>query len=230
MPVEVCALIVEDDLSLRRSLAATLKTAGYRAVEAATLAEAARMNAHHHPGVILLDLGLPDGDGIDFIRSIRAASLTPVIVLSARDAEAMKVAALDAGADDYVTKPFGVDELLARLRAGMRHAVQAGGASPVVRSGDVEIDLGARVVRRRGAEVGLTPKEYDILALLAANAGKVVRHGTILKSVWGSDRADIQYLRVYVGQLRAKLEGDPAAPRHIVSDPGVGYRLMADGT
>lgn len=229
MSAEACALIVEDDPSLRRSLSATLKAAGYRTVEAATLAEASRANAHHRPAVILLDLGLPDGDGIGFIKTIRSVSLTPIVVLSARDAEAMKVAALDAGADDYVTKPFGVEELLARLRAGLRHAVQAGGTPPLVRSGELEIDLAARVVRRRGAEIDLTPKEYEILALLAANAGKVVRHATILKSVWGSERADIQYLRVYVGQLRAKLENDPSAPRHIVSDPGVGYRLVLDG-
>jgi two-component system, OmpR family, KDP operon response regulator KdpE len=227
MATEATILAIEDDASLLRSLVMTLKAAGYGGVGAETLAEARRALAHHRPDAILLDLGLPDGEGLDFIAEIRRGALTPIVVLTARDAEALKVRALDAGADDYVTKPFGVEELLARLRAALRHAVQAGGSAPVVRTGPLEIDLGARVVRRAGAEIDLSPKEFALLALLAARLGKVVRHQELLKAVWGSERADIQYLRVYVGQLRAKLEDEGAGPRLIASDPGVGYRLMA---
>ncbi len=226
MPSETRILVVEDDPSLRRSLTATLKAAGYRGIEAGTLSEAQRALAHHKPHLILLDLGLPDGDGVDFIAVLRREALTPIVVLSARGAEAMKVAALDAGADDYVTKPFGVDELLARIRAGFRHGLQTKGAAPLVRTGELEIDLAAHVVRRAGAEVALSPKEFEILAVLAERLGAVVRHQELLKAVWGSERADIQYLRVYLGQLRAKLEPDPANPRYLLSDPGVGYRLF----
>lgn len=227
MPAETRILVVEDDASLRRSLSATLKAAGYRSFEAATLGEAQRALAHRKPHLILLDLGLPDGDGVDFVASLRHEALTPVVVLSARGAEAMKVAALDAGADDYLTKPFGVDELLARIRAALRHGVQSRGSAPLVRTGELEIDLAASLVRRNGEEVELSPKEFEILAHLAERLGKVVRHGDLLKAVWGNERADIQYLRVYVGQLRAKLEPDPADPRYLLSDPGVGYRLSA---
>lgn len=218
-------LIIEDDPSLRRSLAATLKAAKYHAVEAQTAAEGLRWVAHYKPDLILLDLGLPDGDGLDLIGQLRPANTIPILVLSARDAEQTKVAALDLGADDYVTKPFGLDELLARIRAAMRHAVQVMGAEPVVRTGGLEIDLGARIVRRDGAEIDLSPKEYELLAILALNVGKVTLRDQLLESVWGSKKADVQYLRVYIGQLRAKLEDDPGAPRYILSDPGVGYRL-----
>jgi two-component system KDP operon response regulator KdpE len=227
MPAEPTILVVEDDASLLRSLVMTLKAAGYAAIDAKNLAEARRTRAHHKLHAILLDLGLPDGDGLDFIKEVRDAGLTPIIVLTARDAEQLKVSALDAGADDYVTKPFGLEELLARLRAALRHAVQSGGSAPVVRSGPLEIDLAARVVKRDGREIDLSPKEFDILSLLTANLGKVVSHQAFLKAVWGSERADIQYLRVYIGQLRAKLEGAQSEPRLLVSDPGVGYRLMA---
>ena len=224
MPAETCVLAVEDDNALRRSLVLTLKAAGYQVVEAERVDAGMRAIAHHRPDLILLDLGLPDGEGFDLIAKVRESALTPIVVISARDAESSKVAALDAGADDYVTKPFGVDELLARVRAALRHGVQSGGSPPVVRTGGLDIDLGGRVVRREGEEIDLTPKEYEILALLASNLGKVVRHRDMLKTVWGSDHADIQYLRVYVGQLRAKLG---AAGALIVSDPGVGYRLLA---
>jgi len=224
---EATILIVEDDASLRRSLEMTLKAAGYVAVGVGTLSEARRMRAHYKPHAILLDLGLPDGDGLGFISAVRADDLTPIVVLTARDAEALKVRALDEGADDYVTKPFGLEELLARLRAALRHAVQAVGSAPVVRTGPLEIDLAARVVRRDGREVELSPKEFEILALLALRLGKVVRHQEMLKAVWGSERADIQYLRVYVGQLRTKLEENSSRPVLFVSDPGVGYRLVA---
>ncbi|HVV31583.1 MAG TPA: response regulator [Vitreimonas sp.] len=227
MAAEPIVLIVEDDPALLRSLTVTLRAAGYAPIAAASLADARRAHAHHHPHLILLDLGMPDGDGVDFLAELRTRDLTPVVVLTARDAEALKVRALDAGADDYVTKPFGLDELLARLRAALRHAVQAAGSAPMVRTGPLEIDLAARVVRRDGREIELSPKEFDLLATLAASLGKVVRHQDLLKSVWGSDRADIQYLRVYVGQLRAKLEHTPGAPHLLLSDPGVGYRLIA---
>lgn len=227
MATEATILVVEDDAALRRSLEMTLKAAGYVAVGVGTLSEARRMRAHYKPNAILLDLGLPDGDGLDFIGAVRAEALTPIVVLTARDAEALKVRALDAGADDYVTKPFGLEELLARLRAALRHAVQAAGSASVVRTGSLEIDIAARVVRRNGHEIELSPKEFEILALLAVRLGKVVRHQDLLKAAWGSERADIQYLRVYVGQLRAKLEAAPSRPVLLVSDPGVGYRLVA---
>lgn len=226
MPAETTILIVEDDASLLRSLIVTLKAAGYTAIGAESLTEARRMRAHYKPNLILLDLGLPDGEGFNLIAEIRAQALTPIVVLTARDAEAVKVRALDAGADDYVTKPFGLEELLARLRAALRHAVQSAGSSPTVQTGALQIDLAARVVRHHGSEIDLSPKEYEILAILAARLGKVVRHEDLLKAVWGSERADIQYLRVYIGQLRAKLE-HPGEPRLLVSDPGVGYRLVA---
>lgn len=218
-------LVVEDDAGLRRTLVATLRAAGYRPVEAATAAEGQRWFAHYAPDLVLLDLGLPDRDGMGLIDLIRTKGATPVLVLSARDGEAAKVEALDRGADDYVTKPFGVPELLARIRAALRHGVQVRGSMPVVVAGPVEIDLAARRVTRDGAPVRLSPKEYDLLAELALQQGRPVRHGDLLKAVWGSDRADLHYLRVYIGQLRAKLEADPQSPRVILAEPGVGYRL-----
>jgi two-component system KDP operon response regulator KdpE len=164
---------------------------------------------------------------LEIILDVRAQGTTPIVVLSARDAEAVKVEALDRGADDYVTKPFGVDELLARLRAALRHAVQARGSAPVVRTGELEIDLGRRTVRRAGEAVKLSPKEYDLLVELSLNLGRPVGHGQLLKAVWGSEKVDIQYLRVYIGQLRRKLEVDPEAPALLLSEAGVGYRLAA---
>jgi len=225
MSAKATILIVEDDKALRRSLAATLKAAGHMSVEAENAAEGRRWVAHYKPDLILLDLGLPDGDGLDFIAGLRPADLTPIIVMSARDAEAVKVAAFDLGADDYVVKPFGLEELLARIRAGLRHAVQARGADPLVRTGDLEIDLGARIVRRAGVKIDLSPKEYELLAVLAVSAGKVITHKSLLEAEGGDAHADVQYLRVYIGQLRAKLEDAPNAPSLILSDPGIGYRL-----
>jgi two-component system KDP operon response regulator KdpE len=219
-------LIVEDDASLNAALAATLKAAGFRPVTARTAAEGLRWFNHYAPDLVLLDLGLPDRDGLSVIAEIRDRGQTPIVVLSARDAEAMKVEALDLGADDYVGKPFGVEELLARIRAGLRHAVQVRGSAPVVRTGDLEVDLGLRAVTKAGAALKLSPKEYDLLAELAVNLGHVVSHKDLLRAVWGSERADIQYLRVYVGQLRQKLGAFEGAPL-LVSDPGVGYRLAA---
>lgn len=213
-------LVVEDDASLNTALATTLRMAGYRAVTAKTAAEGLRWFAHYSPDLVLLDLGLPDRDGLSVIREIRTRSPTPIVVLSARDAETIKVEALDLGADDYVQKPFGVDELLARLRAGLRHGVQVRGSEPVVRAGDLVVDFGRRAVLRAGAAIKLSPKEFDLLSELAVNLGRTVRHKDLLRAVWGNERADIQYLRVYMGQLRAKL-----GPERIVSEPGVGYRL-----
>jgi two-component system KDP operon response regulator KdpE len=215
-------LVIEDDVHLNRALTATLKAAGYRPVPASTASEGLRWFNHYSPDVVLLDLGLPDRDGLSVIRELRARGATPIVVLSARDAGAMKVEALDLGADDYVTKPFGVEELLARLRAALRHGVQMRGAQPIVASGDLVIDLGLRQVTRGGAGVTLSPKEYDLLCELALQQGKPVRHADLLRAVWGSDTADIQYLRVYIGQLRQKVGADL-----VLSVPGVGYRLIA---
>jgi two-component system KDP operon response regulator KdpE len=216
-------LVIEDDAGLAVALEATLKAAGYRAVRARTAAEGLRWFNHYAPDLVLLDLGLPDRDGLTVISELREkGSTTPIVVLSARGAEAMKVRALDLGADDYVSKPFGVDELLARLRAGLRHGVQTRGSEPVVTAGDLVIDLGLRSVTVAGEPVKLSPKEYDLLAELAINRGRVLGHKQLLAAVWGSERADIQYLRVYIGQLRQKLGGE-----RIVSEPGVGYLFKA---
>jgi two-component system KDP operon response regulator KdpE len=216
-------LVIEDDASLAIAVEATLKAAGYRPIRARTAAEGVRWFNHYAPDLVLLDLGLPDRDGLSVIAELRErGSTTPIIVLSARDAEAMKVRALDLGADDYVLKPFGVDELLARLRAGLRHGVQSRGSAPVVTAGDLVVDLGLRTVTVAGQPVKLSPKEYDLLAELAINRGRVLGHKQLLAAVWGSERADIQYLRVYIGQLRQKLGGE-----RILSEPGVGYALRA---
>ena len=214
-------LVVEDDPSLNTALTTTLRLAGFRPVAARTAAEGMRWFTHYSPDLVLLDLGLPDRDGLSVIRDIRQRAATPIVVLSARNGEAMKVEALDLGADDYVQKPFGVEELLARLRAGLRHGVQARGSEPLVRAGDVEIDFGRRAVAKAGQPVKLSPKEYDLLCELAINRGRTVRHKDLLRAVWGDERAEIQYLRVYMGQLRQKLGTD-----RIVSEAGVGYRLQ----
>jgi two-component system KDP operon response regulator KdpE len=219
-PDPATVLVVEDDPSLRGALSATLKAAGFRVVTAASAGEGLRWFAHYDPDLVLLDLGLPDRDGLAVIRDIRERDLTPIVVLSARDAEAVKVEALDLGADDYVQKPFGIDELLARLRAGLRHGVQARGSAPVVRTGDLVIDMGRRLVTRGGELVKLSPKEYALLCELALNLGRVTPHRDLLRAVWGSERADIQYLRVYMGQLRQKLGAE-----HLTSIAGVGYSL-----
>lgn len=217
-------LVVEDDRALSAAVAATLKAAGYRPVLAHSAAEGLRWLAHYRPDLVLLDLGLPDRDGLTLIGDIRARGATPIVVLSARDAERVKVQALDLGADDYVSKPFGVDELLARMRAALRHGVQARGSQPVVVSGPLEIDLGLRSVKIAGEPVKLSPKEYDLLAELALSLGRPVSHKALLAAVWGDETTDVQYLRVYVGQLRQRLG---AASGLLISEPGVGYRLEA---
>jgi two-component system KDP operon response regulator KdpE len=207
-----------------------LEAEGYRVGEAATGGEGLVAAAQRPPDVVLLDLGLPDLDGVEVLRRLREWSTVPVVVLSVRDREETKVAALDAGADDYVTKPFATPELLARLRAARRRA--AGGTEPpvlVVGDGELEVDFGARRVRVRGAEVRLTPTEYQLLRVLARHVGRVVTHRQLLSEVWGPNVArqePTQYLRVYVGHLREKLEADPGQPRWLLTEPGIGYRLV----
>jgi two-component system KDP operon response regulator KdpE len=219
-------LIVDDEPQIRRLLRVSLAAQGYTVSETALGCEALTRVAADHPDLLLLDLGLPDMDGQEVIARLREWSDVPIIVLSVREREKDKVAALDAGADDYINKPFGMDELLARIRAALRHRLQADVKEPVFRSGDVMVDLGRRVVTVAGREVRLTPKEYDLLRVLASHAGKVLTHQQLLRAVWGPGyTTEAQYLRVYVAQLREKLEADPSQPRLIVTEPGVGYRL-----
>jgi two-component system KDP operon response regulator KdpE len=216
---------------MRRFLRTALGAQDYRLVEATTAREGLAQAASRNPDVILLDLGLPDRDGLEVTRELRGWSATPIIVLSARGREQDKVAALDLGADDYLTKPFGVEELLARIRVALRHAALPPGAGPepVFEAAGVRVDLVKREVRRDGREVHLTPTEYKLLALLIRHAGKVLTHRQMLKEVWGTSYADqSHYVRVYMAQLRQKLESDPARPRLLVTEPGVGYRLRAE--
>jgi two-component system KDP operon response regulator KdpE len=219
-------LIVEDEPPIRRLLRATLGAHDHRTIEAATGAEALSAMRHHRPDLVLLDLGLPDIDGQALIGRIRELSPVPIVVLSSRGDEAAKVAALDAGADDYVTKPFGADELMARLRAALRHRLAQQGAERTFASGDLSVDLVRRLVRRGPEDVRLSPKEYDILEQLVIHAGKVLTHKHLLREVWRDEAVDPQYLRVYVSQLRHKIEADPSSPRHVLTEPGVGYRLV----
>ena len=221
-------LVVEDEPQLRRFLRTALTAQGFRIVEAETVREALIVATTHNPELILLDIGLPDGNGIDLTRRIREWSRVPIIVISARGKEDDKVTALDAGADDYLTKPFGVNELLARIRVALRHALAAasGPAEPVLEIGPLRLDLTRREVLVSGAEVHLTPLEYRLLALLAQNAGKVLTHRQILKEVWGPGSVhETHYLRVFMAQLRRKIEPDPARPRLLLTEPGVGYRM-----
>lgn len=225
MPLSV--LLVEDEPPIRRFLRTSLTAQGYAVDEAADGAAAWERLRKHKPDLLVLDLGLPDMDGAEIIRRLRGTGETlPIIVLSSRMDEAGKVEALDLGADDYVTKPFGMDELLARIRAALRHRLQRQGEAPVFRSGALSVDLVRRMVTVEGAEVKLSPREYDLLRLLVAHAGKVLTHRFILKEVWGGD-TDVQYLRIYIRQLRQKIEPDPERPRHIITETGVGYRLRA---
>jgi two-component system, OmpR family, KDP operon response regulator KdpE len=220
-------LVVEDEPRMRSFLRTSLLSQGYAPVEAASAREASAMAVGYNPEVILLDLGLPDDDGVALARSFRQWTRAPIIVISARGREQDKVDALDAGADDYLTKPFGVNELFARVRVALRHRLQSHGASePIVQAGPLRIDLARREVTIDGAEVHLTPVEYRLLAYLAQNAGRVLTHRQILKEVWGpGDVQQTHYLRVYMAQLRRKLEPDPARPRLLLTEPGVGYRL-----
>ncbi len=221
-------LVIDDELQIRRLLRACLEGNGYRVLEAATGQEGITQAAQHPPDVVLLDLGLPDMDGVTVLKRLREWSRVPVVVLSVRDREDDKVAALDCGADDYVTKPFSTAELLARLRVTQRHTL-ASTESPIYRSGNLEVDLTTRIVKLGGREVKLTATEYSLLRFLVLHAGRVLTHGQILKEVWGPNYgAQTHYLRVYIAHLREKLEADPAKPALITTEPGVGYRLAAE--
>jgi two-component system KDP operon response regulator KdpE len=222
-------LVVDDDLHIRRLLQSTLERGGYEVVEATTAGEALTQTNHTQPDAILLDLGLPDRDGLEIIQLLRKTTAVPILIVSARDATDQKVAALDLGADDYVTKPFDSEEVLARLRAAVRHKVVAQGGSPIVRAGDLAIDLTNRAITRGDEEVHLTRKEFAVLQQLAQHPGRVVTHQKILEAAWPfeADRR-VDYLRIVVRNIRQKLEADPARPRLIVNEMGIGYRLMTD--
>lgn len=222
-------LIVEDEPEIRRFLRASLGAEGYRTVEASNARRACIDAGMHKPDMALVDLGLPGGDGLDVIRGIRSWSAMPILVLSARSHERSKIDALDAGADDYVTKPFGIGELLARVRAGLRHASRAPGGDNVLRFGSCLVDLEARRCAREGVELHLTPIEWRLLACLARHAGLVVTHRQLLTEVWGPAHAeDTHYLRIYMKQLRDKLEPDPVQPRCLLTELGIGYRLVVE--
>ncbi|MBN9176797.1 MAG: response regulator [Microbacterium sp.] len=224
-------LVADDDPQLVRALRITLAAHGYDVVAAADGAAAVTLAAQAHPDIVLLDLGMPHLDGIGVIAALRGWTDAPIIVVSGRTGSADKVDALDAGADDYVTKPFQIDELLARLRALARRStpVAGVGADPVVRFGDVTVDLVAKIVTRAGAAVHLTPTEWRMLEFLARHPGALVTRQTLLKDIWGTEQvADTGYLRLYVSQLRKKLEPDPAAPRHLLTESGMGYRLVLE--
>ena len=230
------AVIVEDEPQIRRFVRAALEAEGWQVFEANTVKNGLTEAGTRKPDLLVVDLGLPDSDGLELIRDVRGWSNVPIVVLSARADEADKIAALDAGADDYLTKPFGVGELLARVRANLRRPRAALGESatdasaeenPLFRFGNIEVDRRARLVRRSGAEVHLTPIEYRLLTVLIANAGRVLTHRQLLREVWGPSHAEqSHYLRIYMGHLRQKLEADPAQPRYFLTETAVGYRLV----
>jgi len=223
---EPLVLVIEDEAPMRRFIRASLGAQGLRVVEATTLAEADIAVTTQNPELLVLDLGLPDGDGLGFLKRLREWSRVPVIVVSARGREDDKVSALDAGADDYLTKPFGVQELLARIRVALRHAAMREAPAPTIEVGGLVVDLARRVVTNDGVVVHLTPIEYRMLVLLAKNLGRVLTHQQILKDVWGPSYATYaRYVRVHMAELRKKIERDPARPRLLVTEPGVGYRL-----
>ena len=220
------ALVIDDEPQMRRLLRVTLEANGYRVFDAATGNEGVAQAAQRRPDVVLLDLGLPDLEGAAVLKRLREWSRVPVIILSVRDREDEKVAALDAGADDYVTKPFNSAELLARIRAALRHT-QPQGAGAIFRSGDLEVDLSKRVVLKNGAEVKLTPIEYSLLRLLVTHAGKVLTHRQLLTEVWGAKAVEqTHYLRVHIAHLREKIENNPSKPELIITESAVGYRLI----
>jgi two-component system KDP operon response regulator KdpE len=222
------AVLVEDELQIRRFVRAALETEDWRVFEAETVKQGLIEAGTRKPDVVILDLGLPDGDGIDFLRDLRTWSSVPVIVLSARVEETDKIEALDAGADDYLTKPFGVGELLARLRAVLRRKIATNPKEGAVfRFGDVEVDQEKRLVRKRNEEVHLTPIEYRLLSVMIANLGRVLTHRQILREVWGPAYVDQgHYVRIHMAHLRQKLEDDPAQPKHLVTETAIGYRLV----
>lgn len=224
-------LIIEDELPIRRFLKASLSDEGYRISEATSAKEGLRFASSQPPDMIILDLGLPDMDGQEVLQRLREWCSAPIIVLSARDQEQQKIAALDHGADDYVTKPFSVGELLARMRTALRHSQKTGTESTVFTTGDLKVDLSARMVYRKGEEVHLTPLEYKLLVTMIQHVGKVLTHRFLLREVWGpQDSQENHYLRVFVASLRRKLETDATRPRHILTEQGVGYRFATDGT
>lgn len=232
------AVLIEDEPQIRRFVRAALEAEGWQVIEADTVKRGLVDAGTRKPDLLVVDLGLPDGNGLDLIRDVRGWSNVPIVVLSARTDEADKIAALDAGADDYLSKPFGVGELLARVRANLRRPRAASGdaqngasseVDPVFRFGAVEVDRQARIVRRAGAEVHLTPIEYRLLTVLMANAGRVMTHRQLLREVWGPAHSEhSHYLRIYMGHLRQKLEADPAQPRHLLTETAVGYRLLVE--
>ncbi len=222
-------LVIEDEQPIRRFLKASLTNEGYRVSEAVTGGEGLRMAAAGPPDLIVLDLGLPDIDGQDVLKRLREWYTSPIIVLSARDEEPQKIRALDSGADDYVTKPFGVGELLARMRTALRHAQRVGPEATTVTIGDLRVDFAARLVYRKGKEVHLTPLEYKLLSTMIRHAGKVLTHRFLLREVWGpQDSQENHYLRVFVASMRRKLEEDPARPRYLLTEQGVGYRFASE--
>jgi two-component system KDP operon response regulator KdpE len=227
---KITILVVDDEAPIRRFLKSSLSGAGYKVVEALTGAECLSLAASHHPDVILLDLGLPDQDGLDVLKQLRVDCQTPVIILSARENESDKVAGLENGADDYLTKPFGMGELTARLKVALRHAhTNDQPEEPILQSGDLTIDHEKHLVLKRGAEIHLTPNEWGILEILSRHPGKLVTQTQLLKEVWGDAWKDnTHYLRTYLHQLRHKLEDDPARPKWLVTEPGVGYRFKAE--
>ena len=221
-------LVIEDEAPLRRALRIFLEAHDYEVVIAGTGAEGLSAAAREHPDAIVLDLGLPDMDGVEVATALRGWSNVPIVVLSARDAEAVKVAALDAGADDYVTKPFGMNEFLARLRAALRRAAPVDEA-PTVETADFVIDLGAKRISRAGEDVHLTPTEWQIVELLARNRGKLIPQQQLLQQVWGPQyERETHYLRLYMSQIRHKLEPDPSRPRYFITEPGMGYRFVEE--
>jgi two-component system KDP operon response regulator KdpE len=225
-------LVVDDEPQLLRALATNLKARGYEVDQAATGEAALILAASHHPDLVVLDLGLPGIDGLEVINGLRGWSSVPIVVLSVREREADKVAALDAGADDYVTKPFGMDELLARLRAALRRATPGGKEEAVVTTPDFTVDLAAKRVNRDSKEVRLTPTEWEIVEILVRSEGRLVTQRQLLKAVWGPQyEKETNYLRVYLAQIRRKLEPDPSQPRYFLTEPRIGYRFEpgADG-
>jgi two-component system KDP operon response regulator KdpE len=227
----VTVLMIEDELPIRRFVKATLQSQGFKFLEAVTAREGLAMAESHRPEIILLDLGLPDMDGLQVIKQVRESSSVPVIVISARGKEKDKVAALDAGADDYLTKPFGVGELMARIRVSLRHAnrLNEGTEEAVFESGGLRVDLAKRQVFVGKREIHLTPLEYKVLSMLVRHAGKVVTQRQLLLDVWGQARdEETHYLRIYIHQLRQKLEANPVRPRYLITEAGVGYRLKEE--
>jgi two-component system KDP operon response regulator KdpE len=222
-------LIVDDERAIRRFLRASLMSHGYQVFEAETGKEALAAAVDHRPELLILDLGLPDMDGIEVTRQLREWSQMPIIILSVRDQENDKIAALDAGADDYLTKPFGVGELMARIRVALRRSIQTIEDEPVYQVDDLKVDIARRLVTVKGAEADLTPTEYDILRMLVQHAGRVLTHRQILREIWGAPyETETHLLRVNMSNLRRKIEPDPNQPVYIVTEPGVGYRLKAN--